>query len=206
VSLLTEPVAMPGIAPERLEHARTFMTAFALNDIEPRGADKRQIAVVVDTPRDSRNKYKYDEKLGLFRLSRILPSGMSFPYDFGSVPRTRAADGDALDVLILTEAPTFVGCLLTVRLLGVLRATQKEKGKSIRNDRLIAVPETPVNHPAVRDLRQLDHNRVGEIEQFFVSYNRAQGREFSPGQRLGQKEAYRLIDAAIRDYQKHEGD
>jgi inorganic pyrophosphatase len=180
------------------------MVAFALHDIDPHSAGKRQIAVVVDTPRGSRNKYKYDEKLGLFRLSRVLPSGMSFPYDFGSVPRTRAADGDALDVLILTEAPTFVGCLVTVRLLGVLRATQKEKGKSIRNDRLIAIPETPVNRPAIRDLRQLDHDRIGEIEQFFISYNRAQGREFSPGQRLGQREAYRLVDAAIRDYDKHQ--
>jgi inorganic pyrophosphatase len=182
----------------------TYVIAFALHDIEPRTAGTRQIAVVVDTPRGSRNKYKYDEKLGLFRLSRILPSGMSFPYDFGSVPRTRAADGDALDVLILTEAPTFVGCLVTVRLLGVLRATQKEKGKSIRNDRLVAVPETPVNRPAIRDLRQLDRNRIEEIEQFFLSYNRAQGREFSPGQRLGQREAYRLVDAAVRDYHEHQ--
>jgi inorganic pyrophosphatase len=180
------------------------MLALALHDIEPRSAGGRQIAVVVDTPRGSRNKYKYDEKLGLFRLSRILPSGMSFPYDFGSVPRTRAADGDALDVLILTEAPTFVGCLVSVRLLGVLRATQREKGKTIRNDRLIAVPETPVNHPAIRELRQLDHNRIGEIEQFFLSYNRAQGREFSPGQRLGPREAYRLVDAAMRDYQQEQ--
>ncbi|HEV7443068.1 MAG TPA: inorganic diphosphatase, partial [Steroidobacteraceae bacterium] len=77
-------------------------------------------------------------------------------------------------------------------------------GKSIRNDRLIAVPETPVNRPAIRDLRQLDHNRIGEIKQFFLAYNRAQGREFSPGQRLGQREAYRLVDSAVRDYQEHQ--
>jgi inorganic pyrophosphatase len=77
-------------------------------------------------------------------------------------------------------------------------------GKSIRNDRLIAVPETPVNRPAIRDLRQLDHNRIGEIEQFFLAYNRAQGREFSPAQRLGQREAYRLVDSAVRDYQEHQ--
>src|SRR5581483_3609377 len=128
-----------------------WMKAFALHELDPRGSGAHRIAVVVDTPRGSRNKYKYDETLGLFRLSRILPAGMSFPYDFGSVPQTRAADGDALDVLILTEAATFVGCVLMVRLLGVLRATQKEKGRSIRNDRLIAVPETEVNRPRIRD-------------------------------------------------------
>jgi inorganic pyrophosphatase len=182
------------------------MNGFALHDIDPQQSGDHQIAVVVDTPRGSRNKYKYDEKLGLFRLSRILPGGMSFPYDFGSIPRTRAADGDAVDVLILTDAPTFIGCLVTVRLLGVLRATQKEKGKSIRNDRLIAVPLTPVNRPSIRDLRQLDQTRIDEIEEFFVSYNRAQGRKFSPGQRLGHEAAYRLVNAAIRDFRKHGGD
>ena len=143
------------------------MNGFALHDIDPQQSGDHQIAVVVDTPRGSRNKYKYDEKLGLFRLSRILPSGMSFP---------------------------------------CLRATQKEKGKSIRNDRLIAVPLTPVNRPTLRDLRQLDQTRVDEIEEFFISYNRAQGRKFSPGQRLGHEAAYRLVDAAIRDFRKHGGD
>jgi inorganic pyrophosphatase len=179
------------------------MQPLALHDIDPRGLGENQLAVVVDTPRGSRNKYKYDEKLGLFRLSRVLPGGMSFPYDFGSVPQTRAADGDAVDVLILTEAPTFVGCLLAVRVLGVLRATQKEKGRSIRNDRLICIPVTPVNRPRIRDLRQLDPQRIQEIEQFFISYNRAQGREFSPGQRLGHVAAERLVETAIRDFRRH---
>jgi len=181
------------------------MKAFALHELDPRGSGAHRIAVVVDTPRGSRNKYKYDETLGLFRLSRILPAGMSFPYDFGSVPQTRAADGDALDVLILTEAATFVGCVLMVRLLGVLRATQKEKGRSIRNDRLIAVPETEVNRPRIRDLRELDPDRMHDIEEFFISYNRAQGREFSPRQRLGSNAAYRVLDEAIREFRRTAG-
>jgi len=181
------------------------MKSFALHDIDPHGSGENQLAVVVDTPHGSANKFKYDEKLGLFKLSRILPRGMSFPFDFGSVPQTRAADGDALDVLILTEAPTFVGCLVTVRLLGVLRATQKEKGRTVRNDRLISIPLTPVNRPRVRDLRQLDPQRLEEIEQFFISYNRAQGREFSPGQRLGHTAAERLVETAIREFRRHAG-
>jgi inorganic pyrophosphatase len=184
------------------------VTSFALHDIDPRAGDEQQITVVIDTPRGSRNKFKYDEKLGLFRLSRILPSGMSVPYDFGSIPRTRADDGDALDVLVLTEAPTFVGCVMSVRLLGVLRATQKQKGKKgkpTRNDRLLAIPETPVNHPALRDVRELESERVQEIEEFFISYNRAQGREFMPGQRQGHEAAYRLVDSAIREFREQAG-
>jgi inorganic pyrophosphatase len=84
-----------------------------------------------NTPKGSRNKYKFDERGGFIRLSRILPAGMSFPYDFGSIPRTRAEDEDALDVLVLTDASLFVSCLVRVHLIGVIRATQTEKRKTI---------------------------------------------------------------------------
>jgi inorganic pyrophosphatase len=178
------------------------MGAFRLHDIETHDPESRAVNVVIDTPKGSRNKYKYDEAIGLFRLSRILPAGMSFPYDFGSVPRTRSADGDALDVLVLMDAPTFAGCLLTVRLIGVIRASQKEKGKSIRNDRLISVAQTPVNAPEVRDIAELDGRRMHDIEQFFLSYNRAQGREFRLEARRGHAAAERLVRDAARAFER----
>jgi inorganic pyrophosphatase len=163
-------------------------------------AETTLVHVVVDTPRGSRNKYKYDEKLGLFKLSRVLPAGMQFPHDFGSIPRTAAEDGDALDVLVLTDAATFVGCLLTVRLIGVLRAEQKEQGKTIRNDRLVAAVETAVNEPSARDVRDLPKQQVHEIEQFFVAYNRVHGRELTPRGRAGPATADRLLRKAMRAY------
>jgi len=142
---------------------------------EPRSG---RIYVVIDTPAGSRNKYKYDTALGVFRVSRVLPLGLGFPHDYGSIPATRGADGDALDVLVLGLAPSFPGCLVTARLLGVLKALQREAGRSIRNDRLIACAETPVNPATVRELRQLDPQQLRDIEHFFESYNRRQGREF----------------------------
>jgi inorganic pyrophosphatase len=180
------------------------MSAFRLHDIEAVDTGSKGINVVIDTPKGSRNKYKYDEALGLFRLSRVLPAGMSFPYDFGSVPRTRAEDGDALDVLVLADAPTFPGCLVTVELLGVLRARQKEKGKTLRNDRLIAIVETPVNAPQIHDINELDADRLRDIEHFFISYNRAQGREFVPEGRLGHAAAERILRDAIRTFARGE--
>jgi inorganic pyrophosphatase len=120
-----------------------------------------------------------DEELGVLKLSRILPAGHSFPFDFGSIPGTRAEDGDALDVMVLVEQPSFPGCLFQVRLIGVLTGRQTEKRKTIRNDRLLAVPETAVNKPAVRTIADVDPARLGEIQHFFVSYNLAQGRRFS---------------------------
>ena len=176
------------------------MKLFRFHEIEPRDPSSKRINVIIDTPKGSQNKYKYDEALGIFRLSRVLPAGSQFPYDFGSVPRTRAEDGDALDVLVLMDAPTFPGCLVTVRLLGVLRARQKEKRKTIRNDRLIAVAETPVNHPAIHSIDELGDDQLSEIEHFFVSYNQAHKREFTPTGRLGPAAAEKLLKKAMRAF------
>jgi inorganic pyrophosphatase len=156
------------------------------------------VRVIVDTPRGSRNKYKFDPELALFKLSRVLPAGMAFPFDFGSIPGTRAEDGDALDVLVLSEAPLFVGCLIGVHLIGAIRATQTEARKKVRNDRLIAVIETPVNKPTLRDIAELPGDRLKDIEHFFRSYNEAQGRPFAITGRAGPKVAERMLSRAER--------
>lgn len=171
-------------------------------DIAPRDEASGLVNVVIDTPRGSRNKYKIDEKLGMLKLSRILPEGHCFPFDFGSIPRTRADDGDALDVMVLVEAPTFPGCLLQVRLIGVLTGRQTEKRKTIRNDRLLGVPETSVNKPAVRDIADVDPARIAQLQHFFVSYNLAQGRKFKPGRPQGPAAAERLVRAAIARFKQ----
>lgn len=165
---------------------------------EPRDPRSRAIRVVIDTPAGSRNKYKYDEDTGLFCVSRVLPAGMQFPHDFGSIPGTCAQDGDPLDVLVLGVAPTFPGCLVTVRLIGVLRAIQIERRRKVRNDRLIGVAITPVNRPAIAELSAIDREHLRDIEQFFVSYNRVHGREFSVTGRSGSRAAAVALARAER--------
>ena len=172
------------------------------NTVAARGRSNDDVNVLVDTPKGSRNKYKYDADAGCFRLSRILPVGASFPFDFGSIPQTCAADGDPLDVMVIGDAPTFPGCLLRVKLIGVISAEQKERRRLIRNDRLIGVPRTPVNRPQVRDIRELGADCLHDIEHFFVSYNRAQGRDFRILQRLGPRAAVRMVAAARRAFKQ----
>ncbi len=159
--------------------------------------------VLIDTPAGSANKYKLDEECGLFRVSRRLPEGMAFPHNFGSIPGTRAADGDPLDVLVLGLAPAFAGCLVTARLLGVLQASQVERGKSIRNDRLIGVGETPVNRSSLRQLSDLPSQQLADIENFFRSYNAAEGREFRIVGRSGPRAAEAALRRAIRAFGEH---
>jgi inorganic pyrophosphatase len=159
-----------------------------------------RIHVIIDTPAGSRNKYKYDSMLHIFRVSRVLPVGMNFPHDFGSIPSTCAADGDPLDVLVLGLAPAFPGCLATVRLIGMLCAWQLENGRRVRNDRLIGVAETPVNPARIRTLRSLDSQHLREIEQFFEAYNRAQGRKFRIIGRSGRRAAEAALQRGIRAF------
>ncbi len=102
--------------------------------------ETRDLTVVVETPKGSRNKFDYDEHAGAFKLAHVLPAGANFPNEFGFVPSTLAEDGDPLDVLVLLDQPTAVGCVLTARLIGVIEAEQTEvDGTKFRNDRLIAV-------------------------------------------------------------------
>src|ERR1700704_563496 len=86
--------------------------------------DPELVSVVVETPKGSRNKYAYDPDERIFALKKVLPAGMSFPYDFGFVPSTRGGDGDPLDVLVLMDEPAFAGCKLTCRVVGVIEVEQ----------------------------------------------------------------------------------
>ncbi len=162
-----------------------------LEVFDPESGD---LNVVVDTPKGSRNKFVFDEDLGLFRLGGVLPAGAVFPYDFGFVPRTIGGDGDPMDVLVLMDEPAFVGCLVSARLIGVIEAEQTEDGATTRNDRLIAVSTRSHNHHDLKELDQLNANLVAEVEHFFVSYNMAKGKEFKPLGRHGAARARRTID------------
>jgi len=152
---------------------------------------------IIETPRASRNKFKYDPELGIFRLDKVLPAGAVFPYDFGYVPSTLGGDGDPLDVLVLMDAPAFPGCLVPARLVGVLEATQEEDGKEVRNDRLLAVALVSHDQRDVRSIEQISDNLLREIDHFFVSYHEIQGHRFTPGARRGPDQARRIVDEGV---------
>ncbi len=154
--------------------------------------------VIIDTPKGSRNKYKFDDEHGIFKLGGVLPAGAVFPFDFGFVPSTMGGDGDPLDVLVLMDEPAFAGCVIEARLIGVIEAEQTEDGETARNDRLIAVAATARNHQDVVSLDQLSENLLKEIEHFFVSYNEIKGKRFRPLGRHGPERAAELIEEGIK--------
>jgi inorganic pyrophosphatase len=173
-----------------------------LERLPPFDRESGQLNVVVETPKGCRNKYAFDPKIRSFRLKTVLPKGAVFPFDFGSIPGTEADDGDPLDVLLLMEEPAFTGCLVEARLLGVIEAEQTEDGKTERNDRLIAVAAESHIHARLKKLSDLDPTLLDEIEHFFVSYNKARGKEFQPLRRKGRKPAADLIESCKRRRKK----
>lgn len=157
-----------------------------------------RLNVVIETPKDQPNKLTYDSKAATMRLSKVLPLGMVFPFDFGFVPSTLGDDGDPVDVLVLMDAPAPAGCLVEARLVGVLRCTQREDEGTelIENDRFLAVAEEASTYRDIRDIRDLNGPLLDQIEAFFIQYNALAGHVFKVKRRQGAKAAKRAVEGA----------
>jgi inorganic pyrophosphatase len=134
-------------------------------------ATTQSFRVMVESPRGTRLKLKFDPEQNAMTLSRPLPMGCVYPFDFGFVPGTIADDGDPLDALVYWDVPAVPGLLLECRPLGVVELTQhsRKKGARERNDRLIAVPLKAERQKDLRNVRDLSARVRAEIEQFFIS-------------------------------------
>lgn len=157
--------------------------------------------VVVETPKASRNKYKYDRESGVLRLGATLAEGLVFPFDFGFFPSTLGEDGDPLDVLVLLDSGVPPGCVVTTRLIGALEVEQKEKGKPWkRNDRFFAVATHARSHLAVQRMADLPSNLVPEVEAFFVHYAGLDGKQLRVVHRSGPRRARRLLKVGAKAF------
>lgn len=160
--------------------------------------DDRFIKVVVETPKGCRNKYAFDPDEKAFRLKKVLPAGMAFPYDFGFVPSTVAEDGDPIDVLVLMDEPAFPGCLLKCRLVGVIEGEQEKAKKTLRNDRVVAIEIANHQWEHVGHIDDLGKQFVTELEEFFVNYHQLAGKEYRILGVKGPAGARKCIDQGMK--------
>lgn len=147
---------------------------------------------VVEIPKGSRNKYQWDEALGGIKLARFLFSSVVYPTDYGFVPDTLSPKGEAFDAMILVGEPTFPGCIIPVRLVGVLR-TEDERGQ---DDKLLCVP---CEDPEWNEVERLEDVPTGirtEIEHFFSIYKEPEGRAVTVHGWEDRAAAERLLDEA----------
>jgi inorganic pyrophosphatase len=159
---------------------------------------------IIDTPKGCRNKFAYNPTLGAFELRGLLPEGMLFPFDFGFIPSTSGEDGDPVDIMVLMDAPAHVGCVIEVRLIGVIEAKQTEDGKTERNDRLLGVAKHSYDHQDLRSIDDVSKTLLSQVEEFFVSYNRQRGKKFRVIGMGKPKKALKLLKDGIEAYKAQE--
>jgi inorganic pyrophosphatase len=141
----------------------------------------RTLNVIVESPRGSTAKFKYDHSTQLMMLSRPLPAGLVYPYDWGFVPGTRASDGDPLDVMIVWDGASYPGVLVACRPIAVLQVeqTNRSSARRERNDRILAVPSTAARTGDVHDLADLSARTRLELEHFFTAVVAFEGKDLT---------------------------
>jgi inorganic pyrophosphatase len=170
----------------------------AWHDI-PVGPDApAQINVIVEIPAGSRNKYELDKDTGLFRFDRLLYSAVHYPGDYGFIPRTLGDDEDPLDVLIMVTEPTFPGCLIVVRPVGVFEMSDEKGG----DEKILGVPVQDPLYNDFKNLTDVPRHFLREVEHFFAMYKELEGKHTRV---LGWKDrdsALRIIRTSIQHYDR----
>lgn len=161
-------------------------------------AQNRIVDAFIEIPTGSQNKYEYDEEQGVFRLDRVLYSPMHYPTEYGYLKNTLARDGDPLDIMVLTTFPTFPGCVIRSRVVGVLIMSD-EKGE---DEKLLAVPADDPRFDQVQSLDDIPPHILKEIEHFFQVYKDLEKKETHIVGWKGVETANQLIDEAMARYQE----
>lgn len=175
-----------------------------LSDLDSIDDETKCIVVVIETPKGSRTKFAFDPDREAFVVMKVLPEGMTFPFDFGFIPSTLADDGDPVDALVLMDEPVISGSIVPSRLIGVIEAKQTEKdGTSEENDRLIAISHSCQLFADVKKLSDLPEAVTAQIEKFFINYNKAEGKKFEVKGCHGRKRARAALRDAQRAYRRH---
>jgi inorganic pyrophosphatase len=160
-----------------------------LYDLDPGHDSPEAVRAIIEIPKNSVNKYEYDGELEIFRLDRALYSPMHYPGDYGFIPGTLADDGDPLDILVLVDEPSFTGCLMEARPVGVLRMIDGVE----HDEKILAIP---IRNPRFENIHTMDqvfpHIRR-EIEHFFSIYKELQGAQMKMDGWGGPQEARKVI-------------
>ncbi len=172
-------------------------------EISPGPNPPKRVHVIVEVPKGETNKYEYNHDLGFFLLDRVLYGALYFPADYGIIPQTWYTDNDPLDIMVLTSKPTFTGCILEARPIGVL-TMEDEKGE---DDKIIAVPVKDPRFDELTDCSLMAKHLRAEIADFFLNYKNLEPRKWVKVKEWKDSpEAEKLISMAIKLYQEQISD
>lgn len=155
-----------------------------------------EVTTIIEIPSGSRNKYELDKETGLFRLDRVLYSAVHYPGDYGFIPRTLSEDGDPCDVLVLIKEPTFVGCEIRARPIGLLRMV--DRGEP--DEKILAVPSQDPFQNEFFDIADIPQHQLSEIGHFFQIYKDLEGKRTHIEGWEKSEVAMRVIGEAMKRY------
>ncbi|CAA9361618.1 MAG: Inorganic pyrophosphatase [uncultured Gemmatimonadaceae bacterium] len=163
----------------------------------PAGDDTpAHVTAVIEIPAKSRNKYELDKQTGLLKLDRVLYSAMHYPGDYGFIPRTLAEDGDPADILVRINEPTFPGCTIDARPIGVLRML--DRGEA--DDKILAVPRHDPYYNDYHDLTDVSAHYLKEVEHFFHVYKDLEGKRVEILGWQSAADARRIVEESVARY------
>ena len=163
-------------------------------------ATKESFDVLIEIPKGSRNKYEYDFDIKKIRYDRMIFSSMMYPADYGFIPETLALDGDPLDVLVLVTEPTFPGCVIEVKPIGVFHMAD-EKGP---DEKIICVPISDPIASKISDLKEINGHLIKEIEHFFQVYKDLEKKKVDVGGWGDHKDAKEIIKSCVERFEEFE--
>jgi inorganic pyrophosphatase len=164
----------------------------------PQGESPDVVYAVVEVPKGSRNKYEYSKKAGVIKLDRVLYSPLHYPGDYGFIPQSYFDDGDPMDILVMMNEPTFPGCVIEARPVGMLKLIDKSE----MDYKVLAVPNTDPNFEQYHSLKDLPQHYLKEVEHFFTVYKQLQGVESRSEGWVEVGDAKRAILGAVDHYRR----
>jgi inorganic pyrophosphatase len=159
--------------------------------------DPITVTVMVEIPKGSRNKYEYDHETGMIRFDRMLFSAVHYPSDYGFILDTLAGDGDSLDALVLVSEPTFPGCLIEVKPIGLFKMWD-EKG---RDEKILCVPVTDPYWNRLNQLSDVNPHLLIEIKHFFTIYKDLEEKKVGVEDWEDREEALKVIRESQERFQ-----
>lgn len=159
------------------------------------------INVIVEIPKGSRNKFEYDKRNGVIKLNRVLYSSLYYPGDYGLIPRTHYEDGDPLDVIVMVQEPTFPGCIMEARPVGIFMM----QDQGVHDDKVLAVPASDPLYAEIREIDDVAPHFLREVAHFFSVYKDLEGVRVKAEGWQPRQVAFELITHAASLYSQESG-
>lgn len=154
------------------------------------------VYAVIEVPKGSRNKYEYSKTAGVIKLDRVLYSPLHYPGDYGFIPQTFFDDGDPMDILVMMNEPTFPGCVVEARVVGMLKLIDNNE----LDYKVLAVPHTDPNFGHIQRFEDVPKHYISEVEHFFITYKQLQGVSAVSEGWIAMDETRTAIDGAVQHY------